>query len=75
MEQSMYAGWTLVAPAPAWDASGRSGDGTGDGTGDEIRPTTSQTREVFPVPLDPMQKIGGGTYKDEEEDSDEDAIT
>ena len=35
---------------------------------DDKSPTTSQTTDVFPVPLDPMQKMGAGTYTDAAEE-------
>ena len=32
----------------------------------------SQITEVFPVPLDPMQKMGGGIYTNDAEEVDSD---
>jgi hypothetical protein len=64
MEQSTYAGWTL--------ASGHDREGeltaSRDDEEDDNTPTTSQTIDVFPVPRDPMQKMGAGMYTDAAEE-------
>ena len=66
IEQSTYAGWTF---ASGWARQGEIVAPDSDGEDDEDNsPTTSQTTEVFPVPLDPMQNMGGGTYTDAPEE-------